>query len=73
MQKIKCNKGDWYELLQIERMENHITQTDEQIASMSREQFKNIVDSKVTSHAVKYLNELAEPHSKSDFIVDDKF
>ena len=54
-------------------MENHITQTDEQIASMSREQFKNIVDSKVTSHAVKYLNELAEPHSKSDFIVDDKF
>ena len=72
-QKIKCNKGDWYELLQIERMENNIRQTDEEIASMSRDKFKNIVDSKVTSHAVYYLNELAEPHSKSDFIVDDKF
>ena len=44
-------------------MENNITKTDAEITSMSRDKLKNIVDRKVTSHAVKYLNELAEPHS----------
>ena len=72
-QKIKCNKGDWYEIITEERIKNEITQTDDEIALMSRERFRCIVDLKVKCSAIKYLNELAEPHSKSELIVTDEF
>ena len=72
-QKIKSSKGDWFELLKNERENNCILQTDEEIASMSKERFRRIVDEKVGIGAVKYLNNLAEPHSKSDLIVTDTF
>ena len=72
-QKVKCNKGDWFEIINIERRDNHVMQTDEEIACMSREKFKTLIDKKVEASAVKYLNKLAEPHSKSDFLVSEKF
>ena len=40
---------------------------------MSRNKFSNLVDKKIKENVIKYLNELADPHSKSEFIVSDKF
>ena len=72
-QKCQPNKGDWFEILQTERTSLNILESDDEIANMSRNKFSNLVDKKIKENVIKYLNELAEPHSKSEFIVSDKF
>ena len=72
-QKCQPNKGDWFEILQTERTSLNILESDDEIAKMSRNKFSNLVDKKIKENVIKYLNELAAPHSKSEFIVSDKF
>ena len=72
-QRCKPNKGDWFEILQTERRALNILESDEEIAKMSRNKFKILVEKKIKENVIQYLNALAEPHSKSEFIVSEKF
>ena len=42
-QKVKPNRGDWWQLLQTERENLNMHLIDEEIQKMSREKFKSIV------------------------------
>ena len=70
---MKPKNANWFEILQTERTSLNILESDDDIAKMSRNKFSNLVDKKIKENVIKYLNELAEPHSKSEFIVNDKF
>ena len=59
-------------ILQTERENLNIRLTDDEIEKMSREKYKTLVEKCIQSEGVKYLCGLAAPHSKSDFIVNDK-
>ena len=72
-QKCNPNKGDWYEILQTERTSLNILVTDDEISKMSKTKFKSLVEKKIRENVEKYLNKLAASHSKSEFIVGDKF
>ena len=64
-QKCQTVKGDWAQIIIEERSKYGITETDETISNMSKTKFKKIVKLKLKTHAIKYLRDLAEPHSKS--------
>ena len=70
-QKVKPNRGDWWQLLQTERENLNIHLSDEEIQKMSREKFKSIVEKNIQIEGLRYLSGLAAPHSKSDFIVSE--
>ena len=72
-QKLETNKGDWCEIIQIEKSKYNITQNDVEISQMSKEKYKTMIEKKINSEAFKYLNELAKSHSKSRLISNDKF
>ena len=69
----QTNKGDWVEIIQQERVKYDIMESDQIISEMSQEKFRNLVKQKVYSHAVQYIHGLAEPHSKSEKLVNLKF
>ena len=72
-QKCQSVKGDWALIINEERSKYGITETDENISKMSKTKFKKIVKLKLKTHAIKYLRDLAEPHSKSTGIKNNKF
>ena len=63
----KCNviKGDWAKILQEEKIKFEIMETDETIEKLSKHKFKNLVKKKLRTHAIQYLRDMAQPHSKS--------
>ena len=67
------SKGDWVKLVQEDKIKFKISESDEQISQMSKEKFRQIVKKKIETHAIKYLNTLAENHSKSEKIVNYQF
>ena len=64
-QKLKTTKGDWYEMIQTEKVKYSIIETDEEISQMSRYRFKRIVDKKINYYAFENLKVKAAGHSKS--------
>ena len=72
-QKLKTTKGDWFEIIQNERIQNKVSESDLEISLMSKDKFKRIVETKIEFQAIKYLRELASTHSKSAFILNEKF
>ena len=72
-QKLKTTKGDWFEIIQNERIQNKVSESDLVISLMSKDKFKRIVETKIEFQAIKYLRELAGTHSKSAFILNEKF
>ena len=72
-QKLKTTKGDWFEIIHNERMQNKVSESDLEISLMSRDKFKRIIETKIDVQAIKYLRELAGIHSKSAFILNEKF
>ena len=62
-QKYEVNKGDWVRIMQEEREKYDILESDDDISKISQERFRNIVNKKVYSYAVKYLHDMASPHS----------
>ena len=72
-QKCQSNKGDWVRLVQEDRIQFCISESDEEIAQISKEKFILIVKKRVEAHAIQYLNNLAENHSKSEKIVINEF
>ena len=64
------NKGDWVKIVQEDRIKYGVTESDEQIASMPQEKFKTLIKKKVKIHAIKYLHEMAQPHSKSENLIN---
>ena len=51
----------------------NITESDEDIKKLSKEKFKTLVRKKVEEHAIKYLNDRAKGHSKSEKITNYDF
>ena len=45
-QKVASSRNDWFKLLESERKKYVIVQTDEEIAKMSKNQFKSLVNKK---------------------------
>ena len=59
--------------MQQERVKYNIMESDQTISTMSQEKFRSVVKTKVYTHAVQYIHDLAEPHSKSEKIVNPNF
>ena len=72
-QKCLSVRGDWTELVEAEKAKYGISESDSEIAEMSREKFKSKIQKKIEAHAVRCLNNIAENHSKSEQIVDYDF
>ena len=51
----------------------NIIERDEDIKKLTKEKFKTIVRKKVEEHAIKYLNDRAKGHSKSEKITNYNF
>ena len=51
-QKVKTTKGDWFGMIQKEKIKYGIEVTDDEIAKMSRLRFKSLVDKRVNSYAL---------------------
>ena len=64
-QKLKCSRGDWYEIIMEERQKYDILESDEEIATMSRDKFHTKVEKSIKMCAVKYLTIFTEGHSKT--------
>ena len=64
-QKLKSTNGDWYEIIQSEKIRFKINETDEEISQMSKYKFKRIVEKKVNSFVFETLKVKASSHSKS--------
>ena len=62
----KVNRVDWVKIVQEDRIKYGVVESDDQIASMSQEKFKILIKKKVKTHAITYLHEMAQPHSKSE-------
>ena len=64
-QKLRQTKGDWYLMVQKEKIKYDISETDEQISKISKYKFKKIVEKKVNKYAFESLKIKASSHSKS--------
>ena len=70
-QKVKTTKGDWFGMIQNEKIKFGIEVSDDEIAKMSRFRFKSLVDKRVNSYALEYLKGIAGKHSKSTKILEE--
>ena len=70
IQRISPSKGDFFCLLQSEREKYGIQFTDEEISSMSKNRFKQIVNTQVRKFAYTSLIQRAMSHSKSTKIAE---
>ena len=73
LQKCKVNKGDWVMIIEKDRQKYNLSISDDEISNMSKERFENMVQKKIKSHAVQYLQDLANSHSKSKAIAKEEF
>ena len=71
LQKVMFTKGDWYGMIQQEKIRYDINLTDEEISKMSKYRFKSLDEKKVKSVAFEYLKEKASKHSKSKNILEE--
>ena len=58
------NRGDFVKLVNEDKMKLDIFETDQDISEMSKDKFKKIIKEKIEAHAIKYLNNIANTHSK---------
>ena len=66
--KITSNAGDWFKLIEADKLELGITLTDEEIKGVSKNVFKTFVKKRVKSNHLKYLNHIKKMHSKAKFL-----
>ena len=59
--------------MQEEREKYGLVESDETIAKISQEKYRNLVKKKVVSHAVEILHAVASPHLKSDNLKNENF
>ena len=72
-QKLTHTRGDWYQIIKDDKIKYGILESDEEISEMSQTRFKKIVEKKLHESALKYLKDLANKHSKSTLISEEKF
>ena len=58
--------GDWCNLVESDKIELGISLTDNELQTISKTGFKNIVKKKIQSKYLSFLNELKVKHSKSE-------
>ena len=63
-QKLNPVKGDWIKMINEDKEHLKISLSDDQIATMSKEKFINLVKSATNNEAFKYLMKKKESHSK---------
>ena len=71
-QKVSKTKNGWAELIESDKKEFGIDFTDDEVSTMSENNFKTIVNTAVTERTLKYLNKIADGHSKSKILVKAK-
>ena len=71
-QNLDINKGDWCEIIQMEKLKYNILESDVDISKMTKETFKTLIENKINAHALIYLKELAYSYSKSRLISKEK-
>ena len=72
-QKLTHTRGDWYQIIKDDKIKYGISESDEEISEMSQTRFKKMVEKKLHESALKYLKDLANKHSKSTLISEEKF
>ena len=72
-QKCNSNRGDWFLIMEEKRKKYNLILSDETISKMSQENFRKLIKKKIHSHAVKYIHDVSEPHSKSENLQNPKF
>ena len=71
--KYEFSKGDWCQQVKDDKEKYEISFTDEDITNISKEKYKNMIKSKIENKAVQYLKETARSHSKSKWLINQKF
>ena len=69
VQSIKCTPGDWFLMIQSEKIKYKILLSDEEISKLSKNKFKTIVNTHVEKYALSFLIERGKKHSKSQNII----
>ena len=64
-QKVNPDKGDWYLIIQQEKAKYGIDESVFEISKVSQYKFRKTVEKKIHLYTMKYLNSLANKHSKS--------
>ena len=72
-QKLTHTRGDWYQIVKDDKVKYGIVESDEEISEMSQTKFKKMIENKLHESALKYLRDLANKHSKSTLISEEKF
>ena len=69
-QELKPSAGDYFILMQKEKMKYDIDLSDQEISELSKQQFKKYVKEKVGKYAFSHLLSLGKTHSKSRSIIE---
>ena len=72
-QEVSSHPGDWVRLIGQDKTTLGLELTDEEIVSLSKNKFKNMVKKKVESYALMQLNELKRKHRKSQYLNSSSF
>jgi hypothetical protein len=72
-QKFKTIKGDWVKIIEEEKLNLDIQLSDDEIVTMSRGRFENMIKKKIRTHSTQQLKNVGLTHSKSICIANQKF
>ena len=72
-QKLNKSKDDWVEQLEKDKADLDLNLEDEEIISIKKEQFRNIVKNRIEKFAAKYLMQLKRSHSKTEHLTFNGF
>ena len=71
-QKLKTIKGDWVKIIEEEKLDFDIQLSDDEIVTMSRGRFENMIKKKIRTHSTQQLKNVGLTHSKSICIANKK-
>ena len=66
-------KNDWTLQIEEDKKEINMSYSDDDIKTVSKNKFKRVLKEKISAAALKYLNKLAEGHTKSKKLIKSKF
>ena len=69
IQKYCPVKNDWVNQIELDKMDIGLNLSEEDVSSISKRKFKKIVKEKIKKASLIFLNNLANPHSKSENLV----
>ena len=72
-QENASHPGDWVRLVEKDKQDLNLDILNSEIEELSKNKFKNIIDKKIESFALKQLNQQKDKHSKSGYLKSTSF